>query len=58
MTGAYVRVKRDGRFQSIAFDQLTDEELDTFAENAPAEGWRWAKFLAKWIRDNIKESDE
>lgn len=54
MTGAYVRIKRDDEFQSIEFDQLTDEEIFSFAEEMPNDGWKWAKFLAKWIRDNIK----
>jgi hypothetical protein len=61
MTGAYVRVIRDGRWQNIEFDQLTDEELDAFEARTrdlgtvAGEGWKWAKFLAKWIRDNVSE---
>ena len=54
MTGAYVRIKRGNTWESIEFDQLTDDEMDTFAENKP-DGWAWAKFFAKWIRDNMKE---
>ena len=53
MTGAYVRVFRDGKWQAIAFDQLTDEEMDAFAIEKPDDGWKWAKFFAKWIRDNV-----
>lgn len=62
MTGAYVRTSRDGCWQAIEIDQLTDAELDALegrcmaarpATEAAAEGWKWAKYLAKWIRDNV-----
>lgn len=54
MTGAYVRVKRDEKWESIEIDQLSDEELEMFfAEETNPK--RWAMFLAKWIRDNIRE---
>ena len=56
MTGAYVRIERDGKWQSIELDQLTNEELELFAISHPEDGWRWAKFLAMFIRDNIKEA--
>jgi len=58
MTGAYVRIQRDGKWENIEFDQLTDEEMEGFAQSQSGfDGWRWAKFLAKWIRDNIIEAD-
>lgn len=57
MTGAYVRTKRDGTWQSIEIDQLDDLELDQLAKRQSEEGWKWAKFLAAWIRDNIKEQE-
>ncbi len=58
MTGAYIRVYRgntclDGKWYSVEFDQLTDDEMDTFSNSQPNDGWKWAKFFAKWIRDNI-----
>lgn len=53
MTGAYIRIERDGKWQSIEIDQLTDEELESFSKQQPEDGWKWAKFLAGWIRDNI-----
>jgi len=56
MTGAFVRIKRGGKWRSVEFDQLTDEEIEAFAEQMPEDGWKWAKFFAKWIRDNIKEA--
>ena len=55
MTGAYLRTKRNGKWENIEIDQLTDKELDELAEQQPEKGWIWAKFLAKWIRDNIIE---
>ena len=56
MTGAYLRVKRD-KWENIEIDQLTDQELDQLEKDQPARGWVWAKFLAKWIRENIKEAE-
>lgn len=59
MTGAYVRIQRDGRWQAIEIDQLTDAELDAFAEShPPGSGWNWALFLAKWIREYVKPVPE
>jgi len=55
MTGAYVRIKRDGKWQSIEIEELTEDELDIFSASQPGDGWKWAKFLAKWIRENIGE---
>lgn len=55
VTGAYIFSHRDKERnrEPVEFDQLTDEELDVFAEDHPDQGWLWAKFLAKWIRDNV-----
>lgn len=53
MTNAYVRILRDDRWQNIEINQLTDDELEAFADKHPECGWMWAKFLAKWIRDNV-----
>jgi hypothetical protein len=55
MTGAFLRVKRDGSWKNIEIDQLTDEELEELATSQPECGWKWAKFLAKWIRENVLE---
>jgi hypothetical protein len=55
MTGAFVRVYRNGTWQNIEFDQLTDSEMYIFAEEHPEDGWKWAMFLGAWIRNNIKE---
>ena len=53
MTGAYVRILRDGKWDNIEIDQMTDEELDQFLK--PDDSKRWAVFLAKWIRDHVNE---
>lgn len=57
MTKAYLRTKRGGKWKSIEIDQLTDKELDQLEKQDPEKGWFWAKFLAKWIRDNVREED-
>ncbi len=54
MTGAHVRIERDGKWQPIEIDQLTDQELERLAEEQPERGWVWATYLAKWIRDNVQ----
>lgn len=55
MTGAYLRIKRNGKWENIEIDQLTDDELNEIEITQPNRGWEWAKFLAKWIRDNFVE---
>jgi len=46
MTGAFVRIKRDGKWKNIEIDCLTDDELLQFSIDLPNDGWKWAKFLA------------
>ena len=56
MTGFFVRVCRDGKWQALDITEMTDAELDEFF--ATVERMRavaWAKSLAKWIRDNVKK---
>lgn len=57
MTGAYVRIERDGKWQAVELDELTDVELEIFFRGEP-ECWKWAKFLAAWIRDNVTEGNK
>ncbi len=57
MTRAFVRFERQGKFENVEIDQLTDEELDQLAVLDPDRGWAWAKFLAAWIRDNVQEQE-
>lgn len=55
MTGAWVRIQRGDKWMNVEIDQLTDAELDMFAEQQGIErGWVWAKSLAKYIRDNFQ----
>lgn len=56
-TEAYFRIKRDGEWQSVEIDDMTDEELDYISTVRPEMGWKWAKFLAAWIRDNVEEGE-
>ena len=53
MTGAYVRVKRKGKWENVEFELLTDKEMAEFAYDSEV-GWQWAIFFAKYIRDKIK----
>ena len=55
MTGYCVRIERDGSWQSIDIDQLTDTKLDALALVKPDAGWAWAKALARWIRQNVRQ---
>lgn len=55
ITGAYVRVRHDGRWVDLDIAELTDKELDILFMHTTAEkNAYWAKFLAGWIRDNVK----
>lgn len=55
MTGAFVRIERNGKFENIEFENLTEEEMKAFASKQPERGWQWAIALAKWIKENVKE---
>jgi len=59
MTGLYLRVLRDGKWQNIEMDEMTNEELNALQEerlaNMDNRGWAFAVALAKWIRENVKE---
>jgi hypothetical protein len=58
MTGFFVRVQRDGSWQNLEIDQLTDAEFDEFASSqSPERGWVWAKSLQRFIRDLVEEQD-
>ncbi len=53
MTGAKVKVKRFGRWESVDIDLLSDKELVRAAKENPDIGWKIAKRLARWIRDKV-----
>jgi hypothetical protein len=58
VTNIYVRVQRQGSWQNLEIDQLTDDELgDFFAEQTPHKCAKWAATLAAWIRDHVRESE-
>jgi hypothetical protein len=57
MTNIYVRIKRNGQWEPIEMDQLTDAEMDAFiSSQGDRSGWPFVKALAKWIRDTVKDS--
>ncbi len=55
MTGYFVRIERDGKFQPVEVDQMTDQELEAFFSDSRETARRWAIALAKWIRENVKD---
>jgi len=58
MTGFFVRFCRQGKWQNIEIEELTEIELDHFIETqGPERGWFWARGLIKWIQHNVKIED-
>ena len=56
MTGLYVRILRDGRGQTVELEDMTADEWPAFvATRPPEEGWAFARALALWIRDHVRE---
>lgn len=50
MTGAYLRIKRDGEVKNIEVEYLTDEEREQKLGNrTPEELVRWINLLCKTI---------
>ena len=50
MTGAYVRIERDGAWVNAELDTLSDAELEALAvAQGAAQGWVWLAFLARWV---------
>lgn len=60
MTGYSVRIKRGEKWGPVDVDQMTDQELAEFFtakdKDDPAASRKWAIALAKWIRENVKET--
>lgn len=52
MTGFFLRVQRDGRWQNLDIAELTDEELHTTFDERP-DCAKWVVALAGWIRDPV-----
>ena len=44
LDGCYFRVKRDGKYQSVCFSDLTDKEREEIGKDRPAEWWRELAF--------------
>ena len=56
MVGVYVRIKRDDRWVSIDFDELTQDEMLVFLREKEPEWVRGlAVILAGWIQLNVNE---
>lgn len=52
MTGAYVRVERDGKFENIEVEYLTEEELELFFKDKDKEEiLNWFYFTLRYIRN-------
>ena len=51
LDGVYFRVERDGRFMSLCFTDLTDEERAKVMEGRPAE---WLKSMALIMADTLR----
>ncbi len=57
MTGVYVRINRNGKWENIEFELLTDKEMEEFVamkQGQKQDGWSWAVCFAKFLRDDIK----
>ena len=54
MTGAFVRIMRDGKAVNLDIVELTDDELEAFFGACDVHICRnWAVCLAAWIRNNV-----
>lgn len=51
LDGAFFRVKRDGKWQSICFSDLTDEEMDKVLNGQTTV---WLKSLCKHLAETIR----
>ena len=52
LDGIYFRAQRDGKWQSICFSDLTEEEMKTVMQNKDI---NWVKSLAIGIGKRLKE---
>lgn len=51
MTGAYLRIKRDGEWQRVEIEYLTsDERREALKDRTPDELLRWIEVLCQVIR--------
>lgn len=52
LDGVFFRVNRNGKWQSVCFSDLTDEEMDEVLE---AKSREWIKSLCKILGKTIKQ---
>lgn len=58
LDGTYFRVERNGKWQSICFSDMTEEEMDCILKDKPEEWLRsMCKILGKTIRSIGDELD-
>jgi hypothetical protein len=55
LDGVYFRVERNGKFESVCFSDLTNEEKDKVCEGRSAE---WFKNLAFHLAERLKDIGE
>ena len=55
MTGAWVRVQRNGRWTEVELENLTENELNRLEVTRPEMGWQWTRFLVRFLRENVME---
>jgi hypothetical protein len=53
MTGYFIRIERNGKWQAVEIDQMSGEELELFFRRNEPSAKKWAIVLAEWIRDNV-----
>ena len=52
MTGAYLRIKREGKWQNLEIEYLTDNEREELFREAPTEEvLRWLNFMCNQYED-------
>ena len=56
MTGAYLRVKRKGKWQNVEIEYMTDSEREElFKEAPPEEILRWLNFMCNQYEGLVLE---
>lgn len=59
MTGTFLRVKRNGKFENVEIEYLTESELEVlFAQREPSELLRWLIHLVNVLRPIAKYMDK
>ena len=58
MTGIYVRICGDEKWQNLEVERLTDQELKDFFARGDLEQLRsWLLSVIAWIRDNVQAEE-